>query len=85
MHNLRVSVQEALSCDEWLEISAIVPVWNGRALLERLLASLRRQTRPAAEVLVVDNGSTDGAAGAGPRAGRPRDTAWAAMPASRRP
>jgi GT2 family glycosyltransferase len=44
------------------KISVVVPVWNGRALVEKLLASLRRQTRPAAEVLVMDNGSTDGAA-----------------------
>ena len=43
-------------------ISAVIPVWNGRALVEKLLASLRRQTRPAAQILVVDNGSTDGAA-----------------------
>jgi GT2 family glycosyltransferase len=42
-------------------ISAIVPVWNGRALLERLLATLAAQTRPAGELLVVDNGSEDGA------------------------
>ena len=28
-------------------------------MVERLLASLARQTRPAAEVIVVDNGSTD--------------------------
>lgn len=42
-------------------ICAVVPVWNGRALLERLLLSLERQTRPAAELWVVDNGSTDGA------------------------
>jgi GT2 family glycosyltransferase len=44
-----------------MNISAIVPVWNGRDLLERLLDSLDIQTRPAMEVLVVDNGSTDGA------------------------
>jgi len=44
-----------------MSITAIVPVWNGRALLERLLASLEAQTAPAAELLVVDNGSTDGA------------------------
>ncbi len=42
-------------------ISAVVPVWNGRALLERLLATLAAQTRPAGELLVVDNGSEDGA------------------------
>jgi GT2 family glycosyltransferase len=44
-----------------MSISAIVPIWNGRADLERLLASLGVQTQPAAELLVIDNGSTDGA------------------------
>src|SRR5207302_9845493 len=44
-----------------MSISAIVPVWNGRELLERLLASLAAQTEPAVELLVVDNGSRDGA------------------------
>jgi len=45
-----------------MSVTAIVPVWNGRELLERLFASLDSQTAPAAEVLAVDNGSTDGAA-----------------------
>ena len=44
-----------------MSITAIVPVWNGRELLDRLLASVEAQTEPAAELLVVDNGSTDGA------------------------
>src|SRR5580693_9129103 len=44
-----------------MSISAIVPVWNGRELLERLLSSLALQTRRAEELLVVDNGSSDGA------------------------
>ena len=44
-----------------MKISAIVPVWNGRDLVARLLTTLAAQTRPAAEVLIVDNGSTDGA------------------------
>ena len=44
-----------------MKISAIVPVWNGRGLLARLLTSLEGQTRRAAELLIVDNGSTDGA------------------------
>lgn len=43
------------------EVSIIVPVWNGRAMLERLLACLRAQTHPITEVLVIDNGSEDGA------------------------
>lgn len=44
-----------------MSVSAVVPVWNGRELLARLLDSLERQTERASEVLVVDNGSTDGA------------------------
>jgi hypothetical protein len=42
-------------------ITAIVPVWNGRQLLSRLLDTLEAQTLCAGELLVVDNGSTDGA------------------------
>ena len=44
-----------------MTISAIVPVWNGREPLERLLGTVAAQTRPAAETVVVDNGSSDGA------------------------
>jgi GT2 family glycosyltransferase len=44
-----------------MSITAVVPVWNGRELLERLLWSLEAQTEPASELLVVDNGSEDGA------------------------
>jgi GT2 family glycosyltransferase len=44
-----------------MSIAAIVPVWNGRELLERLIASVQRQTQPASELIVIDNGSTDGA------------------------
>jgi GT2 family glycosyltransferase len=44
-----------------MSISAIVPVWNGRELLARLLDSLDAQTLRADEVIAVDNGSTDGA------------------------
>jgi GT2 family glycosyltransferase len=42
-------------------ITAIVPVWNGREHLSRLLDSLDAQTLRAGELLVVDNGSSDGA------------------------
>jgi GT2 family glycosyltransferase len=44
-----------------MSIAAIVPVWNGRELMDRLIASVQRQTRPASELIVVDNGSHDGA------------------------
>lgn len=40
-------------------VTAVVPNWNQRGLLERLLRCLERQTRPPEEVLVVDNGSED--------------------------
>ena len=42
--------------------SAVIPVWNRRDLLERLLDSLDRQTEPFDELIVVDNASRDGAA-----------------------
>ena len=44
-----------------MSLAAIVPVWNGRPLVEKLLASLAKQTLRADELVVVDNGSTDGA------------------------
>ena len=44
-----------------MSITAVVPVWNGRDLLARLLDTLDAQTLRAAETIVVDNGSTDGA------------------------
>jgi GT2 family glycosyltransferase len=43
------------------DVSVIVPVWNGRAMVERLMGSLRAQTYPITEIVVVDNGSQDGA------------------------
>src|SRR5580700_9573353 len=54
--------QEAVfSMNRPTTITAIVPVWNGRELLLRLLDSLAKQTQPATELLVVDNGSQDDA------------------------
>jgi hypothetical protein len=43
-----------------LRVAVVVPNWNGRRWLPGLLASLGAQERPADEVIVVDNGSTDG-------------------------
>jgi len=51
------------------EVSIIVPVWNGRVMLERLLACLQAQMHPVTEVLVIDNGSEDGAPEAAERLG----------------
>ena len=41
-------------------VSVVIPNWNGRRWLPGCLAALAAQTRPPAEVVVVDNGSTDG-------------------------
>jgi GT2 family glycosyltransferase len=42
-------------------ITAIIPVHNRADLLSRLLATLRAQTTPFTEIIVIDNASTDGA------------------------
>ena len=41
-------------------ISVVVANWNGCRFLEKCLSSLATQTYPAVEVIVVDNGSSDG-------------------------
>lgn len=43
-------------------VSIIIVNWNGRELLTRCLAALSGQTRRDFEVVVVDNGSSDGSA-----------------------
>jgi GT2 family glycosyltransferase len=42
--------------------AVVIPCWNGRRWLDGCLESVFAQTRPADEVIVVDNGSTDGSA-----------------------
>ncbi|HEY1866513.1 MAG TPA: glycosyltransferase family 2 protein, partial [Candidatus Acidoferrales bacterium] len=45
-------------------VSLVIPNWNGRDLLERFLPSWLAavENHPGSEVLIVDNGSTDGSA-----------------------
>ncbi len=43
-------------------VSVVIPNWNGRQFLPTCLSSLERQTYPKFEVILVDNGSTDGSA-----------------------
>ena len=44
------------------EIAVVVVNWNGAHLLRTCLGSLRRQTFPDFETVLVDNGSTDDSA-----------------------
>jgi GT2 family glycosyltransferase len=43
-----------------MHVAVIVPNWNGRRWLGQCLRALSEQTSPPAEVIVVDNGSSDG-------------------------
>ena len=45
-----------------MSVSAVIPNWNRRDLLVALLERLKGQTVPIGEIIVVDNGSTDGSA-----------------------
>ena len=49
-----------MSGSEPIWATAIVPVYNGAHCLARCLDSLRKQTHPRVEIIVVDDGSTDG-------------------------
>ena len=48
-----------------------MPVYNGERFLAESLESILRQTRPPDEVIVVDDGSTDGTAGIAQAMGPP--------------
>ncbi|MBQ4308453.1 MAG: glycosyltransferase family 2 protein, partial [Lachnospiraceae bacterium] len=41
-------------------VSVIVPIYNAETTLRRCLSSLRKQTYPDLEILMLDDGSTDG-------------------------
>ncbi|MGC9328186.1 MAG: glycosyltransferase family 2 protein [Candidatus Hinthialibacter sp.] len=49
-----------VSCPDAPWISAVLISWNRRELLQKAVDSLRRQNYPNLEIIVVDNGSTDG-------------------------
>jgi len=41
-------------------ITIIVPVYNARGYIDRCIASIKGQTYPALQIILVDDGSTDG-------------------------
>jgi glycosyltransferase involved in cell wall biosynthesis len=45
--------------DDSIRISVVIPAYNASAFLRETLDSLLRQTSPALEIIVVDDGSTD--------------------------
>lgn len=46
----------------WPEVSVITPFFNGAAYLRDALESVARQTRLPSEMILIDDGSTDGSA-----------------------
>jgi len=44
-------------------VSVVVPVFNGEQFIGEALASLRCEQKIAVEIIVVDDGSTDGSVG----------------------
>ena len=50
-------------------ITAVIPHWNRRELLDPLFSSLKAQSRAFDRIILVDNGSTDGSADAAEKLG----------------
>jgi glycosyltransferase involved in cell wall biosynthesis len=60
-HILFILQHSSFACEEQVvKVSVIMTVLNEKEAIERLLQSLKAQTRPPDEVVVTDGGSTDG-------------------------
>jgi glycosyltransferase involved in cell wall biosynthesis len=58
--NVRHAFQQLLMQHHETLVSVVVPVYNGQATLDETLRSVRAQTHWALDIVVVDDGSTDG-------------------------
>ena len=66
-------------------MTVVIPNWNRRDLLVKLMDLLAGQTLPPAAVLVVDNGSSDDSAEEARTPGRTGDPDGERMPGSAGP
>ncbi len=46
--------------DQFPTVCVVIPTWNGKRMLERCLEALQHQEYSPTQIVVVDNGSTDG-------------------------